>query len=147
MERLQIGAVVVANRKLDGLDAIEIVIRESVQQTRLMARLDVKPLGNPHDQWAEQIDGDPAYLTGFAYGAHMMREWRERDCGRLIGSTAVTFRLKVPEEHSEDTIWCAGFYDGQALVYNLAVLSRLPACYVEVPELPAEYANASLAGR
>jgi len=99
------------------------------------------------NELAREVDGNPAYLTGFAYGAHMMREWRERDCGRLIGSTAVTFRLKVPEEHSEDTVWCAGFYDGQALVYNLAVLSRLPACYVEVPELPAEYADASLAGR
>ncbi|NIM61813.1 MAG: hypothetical protein GTO30_09205 [Acidobacteria bacterium] len=99
------------------------------------------------NELAREVDGNPEYLAGFAYGARMMREWRERDCRRLIGSTAVTFRLKAPDEYSDNTTWCAGFYDGQALVYNLAVLSRLPACYVEVPELPAEYADAAVGRR
>ena len=97
------------------------------------------------NELAREVDGNPEYLAGFAYGARMMREWRERDCGRLMGSTAVTFRLTVPEEYTDNSTWCAGFHDGQALVYNLAVLSRLTACYVEVPELPAEYADAALA--
>jgi len=99
------------------------------------------------NELAREVDGNPIYLAGFAQGARRMREWRVRDCGRLIGSTAVNFRLKPPEEYTDNTTWCAGFYDGQALVYNLAVLSRLPACYVEVPELPAEYADASMAQR
>jgi len=97
------------------------------------------------NELAREVDGNPIYLAGFAQGARMMREWRERDCGRLIGSTAVTFRLKAPEEYTDNSTWCAGFYDGQALVYNLAVLSRLPGCYVEVPELPSEYADAPIA--
>jgi len=99
------------------------------------------------NELAREVDGNLIYLSGFAEGARMMREWRERDCGRLIGSTAGTFRLNAPEEFTDNTTWCAGFFDGQALVYNLAVLSRLPACYVDVPELPAEYADTSLAQR
>jgi hypothetical protein len=99
------------------------------------------------NELAREVDGNLIYLAGFAEGARMMREWRERDCGRLIGSTAGTFRLNAPEEFTDNTTWCAGFFDGQALVYNLAVLSRLPACYVDVPELPAEYADTSLAQR
>jgi hypothetical protein len=99
------------------------------------------------NELAREVDPHPIYLAGFAEGARMMREWRERDCGRLVGSTAVTFRLAAPDEFTENTPWCDGFYDGQALVYNLAVLSRLPACYVDVPELPEEYADSSLAQR
>ena len=112
------------------------VIDEQMDQSLLTA-----------NELAREVDGNLVYLAGFAHGARMMREWRERDCGRLIGSTAVTFRLAAPEDYTDNSTWCAGFYDGQALVYNLAVLSRLPACYVDVPELPAEYADASLAQR
>jgi hypothetical protein len=99
------------------------------------------------NELAREVDGNPVYLAGFAEGARAMREWRERDCGRLVGSTAVTFRLKAPEEHKENTTWCDGYHDGQALIYNLAILSRLPACYVEVPELPEEQADDALAQR
>ncbi len=99
------------------------------------------------NELAREVDDHPVYLAGFAEGARRMREWRVRDCGRLVGSTAVTFRIKAPEEFRENETWCAGFHDGQALVYSLAILSRLPACYVEVPELPAEYADASLGQR
>ena len=99
------------------------------------------------NELAREVADNPVYLDGFAHGAQVMREWRERDCGRLIGSNAVTFRLKAPEEYEENTVWCDGFFDGQALVYNLAVLSRLPGCYVAVPELPAEYADGALAQR
>lgn len=88
------------------------------------------------NELAREVDADPVYLAGFAEGARAMREWRERDCGRLLGSTAVTFRLHAPEAHKDNGTWCAGYQDGQALIYNLAVLSRLPACYVEVPALP-----------
>jgi len=94
------------------------------------------------NELAREVDGNPVYLAGFAEGARAMREWRERDCGRLVGSTAVTFRLKAPEEYKENTTWCDGYHDGQALIYNLAILSRLPACYVEVPEEPADDALA-----
>ncbi len=96
------------------------------------------------NELAREVDNNPIYLAGFAEGARMMREWRERDCGRLVGSTAVTFRLLAPEEFRSNETWCAGFHDGQALVYSLALLSRLPACYVDVPELSAEYVDASL---
>jgi hypothetical protein len=99
------------------------------------------------NELAREVDANPVYLAGFAEGARAMREWRERDCGRLIGSTAVTFRLKAPEEFKANTTWCAGYHDGQALIYNLAMLSRLPACYVEVPELPADDEDAELARR
>ena len=34
--------------------------------------------------------------------------------------------------------WYRGWEDGQRLVYNLALLERLDACYVPVPEIPAE---------
>jgi hypothetical protein len=112
------------------------VIDEQLDQSLLTA-----------NELAREVDGNPSYLAGFAQGARKMREWRERDCGRLVGSTAVTFRLKAPDEYTDNTTWCAGFYDGQALVYNLAVLSRLRGCYVDVPELPTEYADASLTQR
>ena len=99
------------------------------------------------NELAREVEQDPVYLAGFAEGAQAMRDWRERDCGRLMGSTAVSFRLRAPEEYREDSTWCAGYHDGQALIYSLAVLSRLPACYVEVPALPAEYDDDTLAQR
>ena len=99
------------------------------------------------NELAREVDGNLIYLSGFAEGARMVRAVGEHDCGRLIGSTAGTFRLNAPEEFTDNTTWCADFFDGQALVYSLAVLSRLPACYVDVPELPAEYADTSLAQR
>ncbi len=99
------------------------------------------------NELAREVEEHPIYLSGFAHGARAMREWRERDCGRLVGSTAVTFRFKAPDEYLENSTWCDGYHDGQALIYSLAMLSRLPACYVEVPELPAEYADGTLAQR
>ena len=99
------------------------------------------------NELAREIDGTPAYLAGLAAGSRQMREWRERDCNRLIGSTAVTFRFSAPAEYSDNSSWCAGYYDGQALVYHLAVVSRLPACYVDVPDLPGDFADASYGQR
>ena len=92
------------------------------------------------NELVREVDGSPDYLAGFAYGTRTMREWRERDCNRLVGSTPVSFRFNAPAEFSDNSTWCAGFYDGQALVYHLAMLDRLPACYVDVPELPTEMA-------
>lgn len=99
------------------------------------------------NELAREIDGSSAYLAGLAAGSRQMREWRERDCNRLVGSTAVTFRFSAPAEFSDNSSWCAGYYDGQALVYHLAMVSRLPACYVDVPELPVEFADASYGQR
>ena len=66
VERAEVGAVVVANGEFDGIDAIEVVVGESVQQARLMARLDLQTLCDPHDEGAEQIDGDDTPGIGFA---------------------------------------------------------------------------------
>ena len=94
------------------------------------------------NELAREVDQNPVYLDGFAAGSRVMREWRERDCGKLVGSTAVNFRFNAPEEFKENPAWCAGYYDGQSLIYNLAILSRLPACYVEVPPLPEDEGSA-----
>jgi hypothetical protein len=99
------------------------------------------------NELAREIDGSPGYLAGLAAGSRQMREWRERDCNRLVGSTAVTFRFSAPDEYRDNSSWCAGYYDGQALVYHLAIVSRLPACYVDVPELPADFADNSYGQR
>ncbi len=87
---------------------------------------------------AEQVDDDPDYLNGFAAGTHEMREWNERACEKLLGGGFVKFRHRAPKERGEDGKWSEGYYDGQELVYSIAIMRRLPGCYVEVPSDPED---------
>ena len=86
------------------------------------------------------IDDDPDYLAGFAAGVDTMRRWREQDCGRLVARNFEQVRQRAPEEHRADTDeekeWREGYDDGQRLLYNIAVMERIEACYVDVPPVP-----------
>jgi hypothetical protein len=84
------------------------------------------------------VDDDAGYLEGFAAGTRDMRAWNERNCGVLLSRAFEAFRRDVPGEHGEDERWCDGYHDGQRLLYNIALVRRLSACYVEPPPLPAE---------
>ena len=66
VKRVQVRAIVVTNGELDRLHALEIIVGEAVEETRLMARLDVKPLGHLHDQGTEQVDRHDAPHLGLA---------------------------------------------------------------------------------
>ena len=91
---------------------------------------------------AGRVDTNLFYLAGFAEGTQLMRSWREHDCGRLVGGRFATVSKKPAEEYADNAAYGSGFSDGQQLVYSLALARRLPACYVEVPVLPPEYAEA-----
>ena len=87
-----------------------------------------------------RIRSDPPYLEGFASGAMRMRQWKTIECGELIAKPFPKVRHSVPEEHEGDghESWREGFEDGQLIVYSVLMIERLPTCYVEVPEVPAE---------
>jgi hypothetical protein len=87
---------------------------------------------------ASRIEDDHVYLDGFAAGTRAMRTWRERDCGPLLSGEFTTFRHGAPDAYEDNEVWCDGFYDGQRLVYDIYLLSRLPECYVEVPSAPQD---------
>jgi hypothetical protein len=91
---------------------------------------------------AGRVKSNTFYLAGFAAGTKVLREWREHDCGKLIGGNFASVRRKPSEEYEDNTAYSAGFSDGQQLVYSLALVRRLPGCYVDVPPLPEEYADA-----
>ena len=55
-----------ADGELDGVDPVEVVLGEAMQQARLMAGLDLQLLGHAHDQRAEQIDRRDAALFSLA---------------------------------------------------------------------------------
>jgi hypothetical protein len=85
---------------------------------------------------ATRVDDDGVYLAGFAAGSRAMTAWSERSCGKLVAGDFSSFRRPLPKERKDDKVWSAGFQDGQRLVYDLFVMSRLPDCYVDVPDLP-----------
>jgi hypothetical protein len=98
---------------------------------------------------ATDLTPDPDYLQGFAAGSEAMDDWQPQGCGQLL---ACTFESELIVYHShedghghdEEThpvmsqSWLRGWEDGQRLVYSLAMLNRLDACYVPVPDIPAE---------
>jgi len=87
-----------------------------------------------------RIRSDAPYLEGFAEGAMKMRQWRTTDCGNLLAMPFPRVRHKVPEQFEGDGFesWREGFGDGQLIVYSVLMIERLPACYVQVPEVPGE---------
>jgi hypothetical protein len=66
-----------------------------------------------------------------------MRDWNERDCGLLLARAFEKVRHRVPAERDEDEPWCDGYEDGQRLLYSIALVRRLSACYVAVPPIPS----------
>lgn len=97
---------------------------------------------------AQGLLEDPEYMTGFASGARAMRAWSERDCKVLVGRDFPVVRRPIPSSDAgRDDTWKQGYDHGQQLVYSLALLERLGACYVEVPPLPDGAAQAATASR
>ncbi|RMG48550.1 MAG: hypothetical protein D6718_01575 [Acidobacteria bacterium] len=77
-------------------------------------------------------DGELAYAAGLAAGIAHQRERRLSGCSRLVEAELTPARPAVPPEFAasaEDArAWLRGFADGRAFVFDLDLLTRLPAC-------------------
>lgn len=93
---------------------------------------------------ADRIDGDPVYLAGFSTGVERARSTVRDECATLVtvdlDALEPRFRHDMtPEERRR----LRGEADGASLVTALAMLRRLPACFVPVPADPDAMALAT----
>ena len=96
VQRVQVRAVVVAHRELDRLDALEVLVREAVQQARLHARLGVQVLRDVRDQRAEQVDA-----------GHPDRRRRDRAAPAAASRFTTVNTTSAPARDAASTRWRA----------------------------------------
>jgi hypothetical protein len=84
---------------------------------------------------ALRVRRDPNYLDGFGAGVEAMRSFTEDDCSDLVDARLDRWDRSPPSEHRDDDTWCAGFRDGQELLFNIQLGARLDRCLVPVPPL------------
>jgi hypothetical protein len=98
------------------------------------------------DSLTDRLTGDPLYLAGFAEGVEQARSHELSGCPEML-----SIDLDNPPYHTpavaeppdgEQARSDRGLMDGRLLVYALELLRRLPGCFVPVPDLPPEYAEA-----
>lgn len=81
---------------------------------------------------------DPAYTSGFAQGVQAAKAVPLDACSVLMGLSLAEVRRQAAEAKAREAGAGAqvvsGYQDGKALVYGLAMIRNLPACFVPVPE-------------
>ena len=84
---------------------------------------------------AKSLNNDPDYLAGFAEGAQKMSSLTLSDCSSLLGASYTAYRKKAPKDRPRR--WRDGWEDGQELIFNVLIASRLQGCFVLVPSVTA----------
>lgn len=89
---------------------------------------------------ADRVMAEQDYLAGFARGVESAKAVERDECPALL---AIDIGNPPGKLSSDDIAPAAdqdsfkrGFRDGKQLVFGLAMMRRLPDCFVQVPELP-----------
>ncbi len=110
--------------------------RWKAEQTNAAVTAGIEEATSEAIEASDDIERDADYLDGFAAGAEELEHLDIDDCERLIDATFSSFKERPPSD--KNSKWKSGFSDGQKLVFNLHLLSRLRRCFVLVPPPPPQ---------
>lgn len=89
----------------------------------------------------ERVNGDPDYLRGFSAGIEAVRSLDLASCDDFLNRSLQSIVPKPPQLPAAMLGPAAaqyqhGYQDGGRLVFGLESMRHLPACMVQVPEVP-----------